>query len=484
MMIFPNAIDATYTPCPISECSGNPLIEALPPIATDEEILSRLKYFPNVTEGERFLPSEIRKHIVARAEMLVVPSPEYIELYRMIEGALLKSYAQKNPFSPTTTHYLHYLNPSDTDIQPLTGRFNPKGTAMTLVGPSGVGKTHMLQSVLNAFPQVIMHREYEGKKLNLNQLVWVTVDCPSDGSLPSFLKNALNAIDEVIGSDLYDDARKKKDTKGDLLVKFERTVRNDFIGVFAIEEMSNLDIPKKNNNINPLLKFLLNLINSSGVPLLFSGNEELLELFTKTFRVARRVENGGLISMEPMGNRMWDAYIKRLWRIQVTNPPTPFDNNLSQHLKNITCAVPDLATRTFMETQKLLIGLADERITEASLNEGKRIALALTSGMLNWYDENHYDEKELLNVKNAMYLAEDNGNITPSKSKKNITLYDPNRPQHPEFEEGLHELMKNTTLSMKGIDPRVVVDSHVEDDVMGFLKSSNVILSKPLTFAL
>jgi len=58
-----------------------------------------------------------------------------------------------------------------------------------VVGVSGSGKSYMIDRILETYPQVIHHKEYDGKKLNLNQLVWLKVNCPENTLLSTFSTN-------------------------------------------------------------------------------------------------------------------------------------------------------------------------------------------------------------------------------------------------------------------------------------------------------
>ncbi|MCP3930835.1 MAG: ATP-binding protein [Bacteroidetes bacterium] len=378
-----NAHDAIYSPSPIEEYKGNPLIEALPPIENDETVWSKLTNLISISDDDRLKPPEQRVHIVDRIKDMVVPLPEYLQVYRSIEVNIMRAYCKRNPFSPTTMHYLHFLNNDDTPVLPLTGAFQGEGSAMTIEGESGVGKSHMIKAILRTFGQCIQHEEYSGRSLELLQIVWLYVQCPDDESLVSLCKKILFEVDVLTHEDLHDIAVRQRHTKADLKITFQKKTRSNFIGCIVIEDASNLHLPR-NGNGNPLMVFLLNFIVESGIPVIFIGNPEMSEVFTQSLKVARRSEKGGYIYMGPMDKKVWDGYAKILWRNQATNVWTPFSNKLGETLKDLSRSVPDLASRTFIEAQKIVIGSPDERITEASLIEGQRRALALTKHTLDW----------------------------------------------------------------------------------------------------
>ena len=194
---------AVYTKPSIKAFQGNPLIEALPPVKTDEELIELLTLIPKIQDNIETLKPHERKLVVVDLENFTYPLPEYLDFARQVEYALYKAYSAKIPFSPTTNHYLHYLDTDSTPVQPHTGRFDPKPIGITLIGPSGGGKNWMYERVLSLYPQVIEHQEYNGRELSVTQVVWLTVSCPPDGSLITFAASFLSALDEALGIDKY-----------------------------------------------------------------------------------------------------------------------------------------------------------------------------------------------------------------------------------------------------------------------------------------
>lgn len=161
-------VNAVYHESRIPEHQGNPLIEALPQMKSDKDIIRELANFPSYKKSETLEEDFIRKIFVNRLEQLRQPLREYIICFRKVEQALYESYSAKNPFSVSTQHYLHYLDYDEIPIKPKSGIFRPKGSAFTVIGVSGVGKTEMIKQVLGYFDQKIIHESYKGEMLNLS----------------------------------------------------------------------------------------------------------------------------------------------------------------------------------------------------------------------------------------------------------------------------------------------------------------------------
>jgi hypothetical protein len=78
-------------------------------------------------------------------------------------------------------------------------------SSLTLIGPSGIGKTTNLINILNLYPQVIIHPDY-----SVYQLVWLKVDCPHAGSLKGLCTDIFLAADRLLGTNYF----KKFGSKG------------------------------------------------------------------------------------------------------------------------------------------------------------------------------------------------------------------------------------------------------------------------------
>lgn len=469
--------------------AGNPLIEALPPILSDIEWIKRLNIIPVVSDEIRSLKPEERLVALVDLERFNFPLPESIDLARRIESALYRGYSTKNPCLATSNHYLHYLSPDDTPIQPLSGRFEPRPTGMTLVGPSGSGKTRLYESVLAQFPQVIEHQNYNVKPMPITQVVWLKVDCPEDQSLVTFAGHFLSALDNVLNERFFEEAFSSRNNKGIVLEKVIRKSRNYRVGLIVLDEFSNLTLPKKTSseNVPPLLKMILNLMNGSGVPVLYSGNEEMLETLQFTLKTARRGENGGVISMGPLHKATWAALSKRLWKLQVTNINTPWSGESAKCLYEASRGLVEIAVRGFFEAQRLAIGTHDERLTLPIIEQGAINAIQLSNKTLDWgatqnFKDGKWSPKIIVSSKAIQKTkSKDYINESINKNKvESIGLNDPYRPQHPEFVESLDNLRFKSPLIPSHVRHSLLRDICSDNDIIDELINQNIILEDVL----
>lgn len=109
----------------------------------------------------------------------------------------------------------------------------------------------MLEQVLNYFPNVIEHDEYEGQSMEQKlQIVWLKVDCPNNSSVRDLCEEILLALDLAVGSRR---AAPEK-TIGKLTRQIEQRIKTNFLGILVIDEMQRL-VFKRTGGENNLLNF-------------------------------------------------------------------------------------------------------------------------------------------------------------------------------------------------------------------------------------
>lgn len=299
---------ATYNTAILPEHRGNPLIEGLPPKVNDEKLLDALRYYPDCSGNEKKLDAFERVEYLTRLKQLRQPMPDYLDCFRAIEMAIKDGYSTKNPLSPSTMNYLHYPISQRPEIEPRTGYFQPRGSGITVIGESGVGKTSMLEQILGYFDDVIEHTSYQGKPLPLRQVVWIKIDCPDDSSVRALCHKILSELDRKLGTTLS----KPAGTIALLLDQIEARIKSSFLGILVIDEMQNLNLAKAGGH-SRFLGFLHNLVNNLGIPILFCANPPFDTLLSKTLKAARRAESSGYFDIELMENDyIWSLFIEEL----------------------------------------------------------------------------------------------------------------------------------------------------------------------------
>ena len=467
---------AKYNKAILPEHQGNPFIEALRPKATEDVVMDAFSHYPELDEDIRQHPDPlVREEYTLRLKTLRQPLPLYYDCFRAIEFALKTGYSAKNPLSPTTAQLLHYPVDERPDIEPHTGYFEPKGDSITLIGESGVGKSSLLEQVLNYFPNVIEHDEYQGTVMeHKNQIVWLKVDCPHNSSVRDLCEEILGALDLAIGNELTQPAS----TIGKIIRQIEQKIKVNFLGILVIDEMQRLQF-KRTGGENNLLNFLHSLVNKLGVPLFFCANPPFDKTLAKTLKAARRAESGGYFTMEPLtrDSAGWDCFVHELWELHWTNITTELTEELNDKLFELSVGNLDMAHRIYRDAQKLVIGSGDERITIAVLEQAHVSACGLSSKT---------DEVIQLREKNALPRRQKATKkaISPLENKKTTSnkkvIGDITRPQHPEFEIQLRELQSAIDIPDRITDPDLLRRALDESDPVLYFKDKNILCDDPL----
>src|SRR5262245_53471866 len=71
---------ATYSEQQVPEYRGNPLIEALPPIWTRDEVTEKLARFPDYSEEQRKMDNHLRLHEIENVREFFIPQGIHFEI--------------------------------------------------------------------------------------------------------------------------------------------------------------------------------------------------------------------------------------------------------------------------------------------------------------------------------------------------------------------------------------------------------------------
>lgn len=344
---------AQYRPSPVAEYVDNPLIEALPPILSEDEAAMSIAYFPTEPDTERSLPREVRLHCIDRLKTLVQPLPIHIELESAISSILRSGYVGRNPMHATTWRHLHTLS---TDRRHLAG-FNSSASTFSLVGLSGIGKTTALNAVLSSYPQLITHHRYQNKEFIHTQVTWLKLECPFDGSLSGLCHAFFKALDKALGQqDRYVARYRSKTGILEMIQRMEQLASTYFIGALFIDELQHLNAAKTGGKDN-MLNFFVNLINSIGIPVVFVGTNSMVNLFSDVMRNARRACGLGMYDFKQptQDDAAWDMLVDAVWGYQWVRNPAPLTTELRRVLYEHTQGITDFLAKLMILGQRYAI---------------------------------------------------------------------------------------------------------------------------------
>lgn len=385
-------VKASYREQPIWAYRGNPFIEALPPIFEFQQVLKRVRNYPDYQEEQRKLGKAIRLHLVQQLAEYVEPLPEHLIVEQRISRMLRHGYRARNPrfkkyakqfvigFEELLEHGLDEKGRNKAGIRPTAAGF-------AMIGTSGLGKTTSIESNLLLYPQVIEHSNYRDKPFIVKQITWLKLNCPFDGSTKGLCINFFQAVDAVLGTSKYFEKNVSKTSTQDLLIpKMAQVATLHGIGLLVIDEIQNLSILNSGGS-EKMLNFFTQLVNTIGVPIVLIGTFKAIKLFSGSFSQARRnCGQGDLIMDRLQEGEKWSFFVEKLWKYQWTSNPTAYELRFSKKLYELSQGIIDIAVKIYMLAQWEVISdiqESRERITCKLLDDVAKKHLQLVAPMLN-----------------------------------------------------------------------------------------------------
>ena len=365
-----NTVNAVYgngTAQTIVRCDGNPYLDALPELLTKREFEDRMRSRPEFPrEIDRMTPEE-RRSLLTGLSSWFQPMDYMYTIYDMLCRAMMSTYQTK-----TVMESVRQINDLYTDLR--TGRertllYSTQAYSGAVLGAPGIGKTSTIKRCLSLMPQVIVHREYQGKTMYEKQINYLTVECPSDCSLRTLALNIFSAIDRTIGSEYLKQATYQKAVATSATTtKLKIICMNHHIGLIVIDEIQNaITTAARNKQMKPLIKFLVELTNETATAVCFCGTLEAEEVFLKQEHLKRRTRGYRLLPMKY--DAAYRKFIMELWDYQATLRKTPLTEKLMKQIYDMSAGIPAYLVKIFEEAQVRCILSGKERLCYESIKQ-------------------------------------------------------------------------------------------------------------------
>lgn len=377
--------DATYTPSPISRYAGNPLIEALPPVLSDIEVIERLEHYPQVLEQERLLPAKERMPCALALYDVFQPTLFHLDVERVLSAILREGYHGRNPLDPTTLAHSHYLATQGRDGVPPPHPRKLTARSIFVTGLSRIGKTRGIERILSLYPQVIRHTRYGNQPLPLTQVTWLKVSTPKNGSLRELGLAFFTALDDLFGGDQFASQAMRQAPRGDtsLLPLVRKRVRELNLGVLVVDELQRLSLLRSQGK-TAIQKFLHSLIDEVGIPVVFIGTYQAHEIFSGSLQETARITGSGSyeLTRPAKGSKEWAFLVETLWKFQWLQRPTPLEPAIIDLLYDLTQGVTEILVTLLVLSQWRAMLSDQECLDEDLLRETSEKELGLLKAPL------------------------------------------------------------------------------------------------------
>lgn len=333
----------------LEEYKGNPLIEALPTVLEPQEVAKKMAYYPPFSDEERLLPMHEKQYVVKRLMNLFQPFPTNIDLYYSVDRLIRNGYINRNPCTKEYAHSFHQMNEYAISNEHYLMQ------TLSIIGISGIGKTRSIQQIFSLYPQVITHESYRGKPLIMQQVVYLTVEMPFDGSVKSFLINIMTAIDQLLGTEYIARYARSPLSTSQLMPIIGQVLKSLNCGVIICEELQHLMNVRRTNS-NQILSFLTAFVNIVGVSLIFVSTPKAMPLLSEQLRQARRNVDIGTVFWDRLKpNDEWQLLVHAIWDYQWQNEKVDISPEWISLLYDVTQGIPDFLIKLWMMCQHKLI---------------------------------------------------------------------------------------------------------------------------------
>lgn len=368
----PRIWNAVYGISSMQRYRNNILIEALPDYLTytAQSIQEGLEKRPEGLAG----PASRRQRaswLMSAPSKLFAAEGRHLELAEIIDLMIREGYVYRNPNYPTDPVYLTEAYRRQQEGEKIVVKYDegwPEPMTAAVIGCSGTGKSFAVKEILKLYPHVIRHRwplseEGNGDRYEtFDQIVYLIVECPPDGSVKTMCKNILEEVDRVTGLDYFKVYRVHRATEADLRRAVVQVMALHRVGLLVIDEMQNIVLSRKNHE--ELFNFVVTLANSVEVPLLHVATPRVWDFLEDNLRVARRFGTKGTYNWTRLkfGDTEWQSFFRKLKSVYVLKLPFD-DEEIAHSLFEHSQGIAGILVNLFILAQMQAMVLSQEKLT-------------------------------------------------------------------------------------------------------------------------
>lgn len=379
----------------------NPLIEALPRFVPHTEWSKLLSRYPLSNTDWRSYKPEYREALLNFAPLHFAAMRTAFEPATGLQRLLRRSCVLRNPILPVERRRANLVGLSD-NLRDMLQVSSLDAAGCIISGITATGKSSLVVRVLEliAPDQLILHGPSKTYGWNrLEQVVWLYIDHPSNGTRGGLLKRILMALDNVLSTD-YSDQYAKTTNIDSLLVLVARLLSNHRVALLVIDEKQQRSFEDSPWNVEFAL-FYLSLMNL-GISVALIGNPLSFVNLKLYSQVMRRFSVGGFHHLAPAESQStpwWKSdFIPRMRKFSLVEqceiPEADRTDSEFRHCGGLpglypylNAAVQAIALRRGGEQASIKTGDIEAAAKSPTFLEVKNIALAIDPSDHNLSDD-------------------------------------------------------------------------------------------------
>ena len=291
------------------------IMEKIEPMLVGKELKERMLVVPDYEESIRKESVSTRLLELNKINSFYLPSDMSIEIYTKLYLAMVRSLQKKESKLAIQQRNLNgkNLRACANGIEPSFGGIIAGSDSFSIIGCSGIGKTSAIEKAIQLMGggNVIEMEQPFCKIISI-----ISVQCPFDCSAKSMLLAILQKVDNALGTAYYENMVRAKANINTMLISTAQVLLNH-VAVLCIDEIQNLI---KHRAGMQLVSMLTELLNESGISIVFVGTPEIKPFFESVDYLARRTL--GLTYGKCEYNAYFKKFCNTLWKFQYVKNKT------------------------------------------------------------------------------------------------------------------------------------------------------------------
>lgn len=364
MMKYPQGqtvVGAIYDNAP----ADNPFIAAMPDVLSHQDFKAAIRSAPPLPHTLSHMTPEERRQALPMLSSVFVPMDYMYAIYDQLYRAIATTY--------TTRTVIEGIRQTNALFSRKDGQsYATQAATGSILGVPGIGKTSTIRRCLATMPQVIEHTEYQGQTFYCKQVLYLRIECPSDCSIKTLALNLIAALDQAIGTDYLNRLTAMRSVAASAVATQVKILcMTHHVGLILVDEIQNVVLTaRKNRQIKPLMKFLVELTNDTCTGIYFVGTPMAEELFISQEHLKRRTRGIRLLPLKPDG--IYRDFLAQLWPYQLTPRAASLTDKLANKLYDWSGGIPAYIVKIFQESQAqaLLqrVTCIDEKIMQRAID--------------------------------------------------------------------------------------------------------------------